>query len=101
MAEISTMAMDIAASLWIKPATFDELYARKIYGFENSSEYMFDRILKIAKSKKWIYMKGEVYYCYKKTVKNVLNPAGYEMDLPTDTRSDFQKEFDRFISHFT
>lgn len=56
---------------------------------------MFDRILKIAESKGWIYLRGETYYTYKKTVKNVLNPAGYEMDLPTDIRSDFRKEFDR------
>jgi hypothetical protein len=95
MSEISTLAMDIAASLWIKPATFEDLYTRKIESLKNSSEFMFDRIVKIAESKGWIYVKGETYYCYKKTVKNVLNPAGYEMDLPTDTRSDFRKEFGR------
>lgn len=95
MSEISILAMDIAASLWIKPATFEELYARKIESLKNSSEYMFDRLVKIAESKGWIYLKGETYYTYKKTVKNVLNQAGYEMDLPTDTRSDFRKEFDR------
>jgi hypothetical protein len=98
MSEISQQAMDLAASLWIKPATFEDLYARKVRGFENCSEYMFDRILKIAESKKWIYTRGETYYCYKNTVKNVLNPAGYEMDLPTDTRSDFRKEFDRLYA---
>lgn len=87
--------MDIAASLWIKSATFEELYARKIESLKNSSEYMFDRIVKIAESKGWIYLRGETYYTYKNTVKNVLNPAGYELDLPTDTRSDFRKEFDR------
>lgn len=87
--------MDIAASLWIKPANFEDLYARKIESLKNSSEFMFDRIVKIAESKGWIYLKGKTYYCYKKTVKNILNPAGYEMDLPTDTRSDFRKEFDR------
>ena len=95
MSEISTLAMDIAASLWIKPATFDELYARKIESLKNSSEFMFDRIVKIAKSKGWIYLKGETYYCYKKTVKNVLNSSGYEMDLPTYAMSDFRNEFER------
>lgn len=95
MSEISELAMDIAASLWLKPATFEELYARKIESLKNSSEFMFDRIIKIAQSKRWIYLKGETYYTYKNTIISVLNPSGYEMDLPNDTRSDFRKEFDR------
>lgn len=90
--------MDIAASLWIKPATYEDLYNRKIECLKHSSDYMFSKIVKITESKGWIYKKGEVYYCYKKTVKNVLNPAGYEIDLPTDTRSDFRKEFDRLYN---
>ena len=73
--------MDIAASCWLKPATFDELYARKIESLKDVSEFMFDRIVKLAKSKGWIYINGETYFCYKKTVKIVLNPAGYQLDL--------------------
>jgi hypothetical protein len=99
MSEISNLAMDLAASIWLKPACFEDLYARKIKSFENSSEYMFYRIVKIAESKNWIYRRGEIYYCYKKTVKKILNPAGYEMDLPIDTTSEFRKDFDKFIKN--
>lgn len=81
MSEISSLLMDIAASVWIKPATFEELYARKIESLKNSSEFMFYKIVKIAELKGLIYLKGETYYTYKKTVKDVLNPNGYDIDF--------------------
>lgn len=79
MPNIKEMTMDVAASLWIKPATFEDLYARDIESLKYLSEYAFDRILKSARSKGWIYEKNKKYYCYKKTVVNILNPAGYEL----------------------
>ena len=73
------MTMDLSASIYMKPATFEELFKRKIESLKNTSEYMFFKIVKIAEEKNWIYMKDETYYCYKKTVKNVLNPSGYDL----------------------
>ena len=95
MSEFKNLAMDLAASIWWQPATWDELYERKITSLKNASQYMFDRVVKLAVAKGWIYEKGETYYCYKKTVKEILNKNGYEIDLPTDTRSQFRKDFDR------
>ncbi len=81
MSEFTNMAMDLTASLWLKPATWDELYERKVDSLKSANQYMFNSILKMAESKGWIYEKGEIFYCYKKTVKQVLNPAGYSIDF--------------------
>lgn len=89
--------MDLAASIWHKPGTFEELYKRGINSLKGVSEYNFNLCLGMTKSKNWIYKKGEIYYCYKSTVVNVLNPNGYEIELPVDQRSDFRKEFDRLF----
>ena len=95
MSDLKETTMCLAASIWHQPATFDELYKRKIDVLANASEYMFNVVLMSAKSKGWIYEKGDVWYCYKKTVKEVLNPAGFEIELNKDTRSEFRKQFDR------
>ncbi len=91
--ELQKMAMDLAASLWLNPCSYDELYERKV--LKHISEYNFRTVVNIAEHRGYIYEKGEKLYCYKKTVINVLNPEGYEMELETDTRSDFRKEFDK------
>lgn len=96
MSEINELAMDLSASIYLKPDTFEGLYARKIESLKNASEFMFDRILKIALSKGYIYEKGEKYYCYKKTVVNVLNKNGYEMDIIKYEPSEFEKQFNKF-----
>ncbi len=93
MATLNQMAMDLSASLWIKPATYDELFERKV--LKSISEYNFRTIVNIAKNRRYIYEKGDNLYCYKKTVIEVLNPEGYELELPTDARSEFRKEFDK------
>jgi len=93
--EPQLMAMDLSASLWLSPCSFEELYNRGV--LEGVSQYSFNTILNIAKSKNWIYERGDILYCYKKTVKNVLNPEGYELDLPTKRiKSDFEKEFEKY-----
>jgi len=92
---IKEVAMCLAASIWYQPGTFDELFKRKIDVLKNASEYGFNTVLMLAKSRGWIYEKGDVWYCYKKTVIEVLNPNGFEIELQTDTRSVFRKEFDR------
>ena len=87
--------MCLAASIWHNPATFEELFERKIDILEHASEYMFNTVLQSAKSRGWIYEKNDIWYCYKKTVKQVLNPAGFEIELDKDTRSEFRKQFDK------
>lgn len=95
MSDLKEITMCLAASIWHQPATFDELYKRKIDVLKHASEYMFNTVLMSAKSKGWIYEKDNTWYCYKKTVKEVLNPSGFEIELNKDTRSEFRKQFDR------
>lgn len=82
--------LDVAASLWITPATIAELSKRL-----DVSEWGMDRLITIMHDKGWIYFKGETIYTYKKTVKNILNPNGYELDLKEQYKSEFRKEFER------
>lgn len=89
MADIVDKVMDIAASLWIEPASL-EVLAKKEF-LEGISQYSVYTIVNIGKSKGWIYEKNDVYYTYKKCVIEVLNPKGYELYVKTDTRSDFEK----------
>ena len=42
---------------------------------------MFGLIVYRIKSKGWIYVKGDCYYCYKSTVKEIINPKGYDLDI--------------------
>jgi hypothetical protein len=86
--------MDIAASIWYNPGTYEELYDRKIESMKHASEHMFFTTINIAKSNGWVYEKNGIYRCYKSTVLNVLNPNGYGIELPVDTRSEFRKSFE-------
>lgn len=79
MATITDMVKVIAASLWIQPATYEELVERFSGKY---SEYSIYLMFRGALAKKWIYQKGETYYTYKKTVVEILNPDGYALDLP-------------------
>ncbi len=97
MATPKEMAMDLAASLWIKPCSYDDLFERKV--LKSVSEYSFRIIVNIAKDRRYIYEKGDKLYCYKKAVVEVLNPEGYELELPTDSRSEFRKEFDKLSGY--
>lgn len=85
--------MEIAASLWIKPATLEELCQRDF--LSGKAEYGVFRLLNMGREKGWIYQRNEVYYTYKTCVVDVLNPSGFELTVQTDNRTDFQKEFDR------
>lgn len=98
MGTFSDIAMTLTASIWYKPGTYEELYQRKVDVLKDASEYSFNTILMLAKSNGWIYEKGGVYYCYRKTVKNVLNCKGFEIEIDVDTRSEFRKQFDKLYS---
>lgn len=87
--------MDIAASIWIQPGTLEQLHSRKIESIKTADEYSLNSLLLSAKKRGWIYQKKETWHCYKKTVLDVLNPYGYDLELPADTRSEFRKAFDR------
>lgn len=100
MSELRMLLTDLAASIWVKPGTFEELYARKIESLKNADEYMFFKLLAIIKRKEWVYVRGEVYYCYKKTVKEVLNPSGYELELPSKTSSEFEDAYKKWLKQF-
>lgn len=79
---------EICASLWYAPATLEGLSERlKI------NEYLLSKLLAGARRKNWIYERGESFYCYKKTVREVLNPAGYDIDLSKPYESEFRKAF--------
>jgi hypothetical protein len=76
---INTILRDISASLWAKPATLRELNNRDFC--KNYSEYGLYNLLCLAKHRGWIYEKQDKYYCYKKTIIDVLNPNEYEINL--------------------
>lgn len=59
---------DIAASLFIKPGTLEELLERDF--LENRSEYGINILLKIMEDKEWIYRRGETYYTYAKFARS-------------------------------
>lgn len=55
---------DIAASLYMEPATFEELVQREF--LINRAEFGISLLLNQMEIDKWIYMRGEVYHTYKK-----------------------------------
>lgn len=92
---VSEQVQMIAASLWIEPATFERLAER----FKDKyAQFSIWNLLVIAKNhRKWVYQRGETYFTYKDCVVNVLNPAGYELDLKEELKSDFRKKFERYL----
>lgn len=89
MKSVLDIKMDIAASLWIQPCTFEELCKRL-----NVAQFGFHSIVNSALNDGWIYEdKNEVLHCYKKTVK-MLNKNDYDLDLKESPKlSDFEKAF--------
>jgi len=76
--QLTDLKKDICASLWIAPATFDELVKRDF--LHNRSLEGVDRILFGLEQSEWIYAKGEKYFTYKSTVTDHL----VEYDLIVD-----------------
>jgi hypothetical protein len=76
MNEISQLKMDIAASLYIIPATIDELLTRDF--LINKSRYGIELMLQQMEKDSWIFFKKEKYYTYKKFA---LSPrmSGYDL----------------------
>lgn len=85
----------IAASLWIEPATFEELAER--FKDKYAQQSIWSLVVIAKNHRKWIYQRGETYFTYKKTVVEVLNPNDWDLDLKEEYKSDFQKEFEKSI----
>lgn len=64
MSELQTVLNDIAASLYMKPGTFDDLASRKF--MKGKSNHGIITLLRILITKKACYKKDEKYYTYKK-----------------------------------
>lgn len=78
MDSIKQRQLDLAASLWTKPGSFEDLRERDF--LKGISEYSLDRLISWCKNDGLIYEKRGKYYCCRKAVKEVLNPAGYELE---------------------
>lgn len=78
MDSIKQRQLDLAASLWTNPGTFEDLKDRDF--LKGISEYSLDRLISWCESDGLIYEKSGKYYCYRKTVLEVLNPAGYGLE---------------------
>lgn len=78
MSEIKDIKMDIAASLFMCPCTEEELLERDF--LKNKSKFIIQKLIQQITTDGWIFeTKSGLLCCYKKTVKNILNPNGYEL----------------------
>ena len=68
---------DICASLWIQPATLDELLDRDF--LHNRSPEGIDRMLFQMENKGWVYTRGEKFNTYRKTVLTELSEYGLDI----------------------
>lgn len=79
MSEIKQIKMDIAASLYIIPCIEEELLNRD--SLKNKNKFILQKLIQQMINDNWIYeSKSGLLYCYKNTVKNILNPNGYELN---------------------
>lgn len=75
--QVTMKAMEIAASLWIIPATFRELCERDF--LNNIEEYGVWTYICICKRRGWVYEKGDKFYTYKSAIP-ILNKEGFELN---------------------
>lgn len=64
MGEINTILKEMAASIYMKPCTFDELRKRDF--MRGKSEYGVNVLTNMLLQKDWCYMKKDVFYTRKK-----------------------------------
>lgn len=92
---LTDQMMDIAASFWCQPGTIDDLIKRDF--MKGVSQYGAYQLVSLTLRRGWIMeRKDEVYHCKKSTVKEVLNPAGYELHNGPAYKSEFEKAFDKW-----
>lgn len=63
MSDLSDIQKDIAASLYIKPTSLEELKKREF--LKGMSEFGILTLLQMMQNKAWIYFKANKYYTYK------------------------------------
>jgi len=69
--KIIELQKDIAASLYLEPATLDELSKRDF--LSNIADFNVDRLLSVLEYKGWLFIdKQDRYHTYKKIAKKVL-----------------------------
>lgn len=90
MSTTKELQMEIAASLWIKPATLEELCKRDF--LSGMAIYGVNTLVNIAISKGLIYEKSGILKCYKATVYT-LNEMGYDLYTGDVIQSEFEKAY--------
>jgi hypothetical protein len=73
---IRNLINNICASLWVEPATENELINRDF--LSKKSLYGIQKLIQSAESLGLIYLKGNKYHCYRSTLKR-LNKEGYDL----------------------
>lgn len=76
--QLKVLQQEIAASLWMLPATLEELKTREF--LSHMDEYSVWTVLNMAIKRNWVYSKGDVYHCYKSAAIE-LNKDGYELNV--------------------
>ena len=77
LGKLRELKKDIAASLYMKPATFEELMERDF--LHNRSEFGVSFMLEQMEKDKWIFMRGNKYHTYKKFALSS-EMSDYELD---------------------
>ena len=77
LASLSGLKKDIAASLYMKPATMNELFKRDF--LQNRSEYGVSILLDIMVKDGWLFERGETFHTYKEFALSS-EMSEYELD---------------------
>ena len=77
LGKLRELKKDIAASLYMKPATFEELMERDF--LHNRSEFGVSFMLEQMEKDKWIFMRGNKYHTSKKFALSS-EMSDYELD---------------------
>ena len=77
LSQLKELKRDIAASLYMKPATFEELMERDF--LHNRSEYGISIMLQQMENARWIYIRWDRYHTYKKFALST-EMAEYELE---------------------
>ncbi len=70
MSAISESKKDIAASLFSRPCTLEELIKRDF--LEDESSFKITMLVKTMFQSGWLYQRGEIYHTYTSTVRKHL-----------------------------
>ena len=77
MSDIQELREKIAASLWMEPASLEELCKR--YFLNNRSEFSVDRLVFSLIRDGWLYERGDKIFTYRKIAENELSEYGLNL----------------------